>query len=80
MEIWSINTSNNPNVPLLWFKTLMILASAKNNRCCSFDGKHTILFIHLTELIVTTIPCKGKISTTDADKKTSCSTNVSLVL
>lgn len=51
-EIWSINTSNNLNVLLVWFKTLVIPGSAKNNRCCSFDGKHTILFIHLMELIV----------------------------
>lgn len=53
METWSINTSNNLNVLLVWFKTLVIPGSAKNNRCCSFDGKYTILFTHLMELIVT---------------------------
>lgn len=53
MEIWSINTSNNLNVLLVWFKTLVVPGSAKNNRCCSFDGKHIILFIHLMESIVT---------------------------
>lgn len=46
-------TSHNLNVPSASSETLVIPGSAKNNRCCSFDGEQTILFLHLMEVIVT---------------------------
>lgn len=57
VEIWSTNTSPNLNVPLAPFQALVIPGSANDNRCCSFDGQHTIIFMHLMELTGTSQSC-----------------------